>query len=180
MSVVRSTELLATPSAKIRHPAVCRLPVQQAGSREAHRHRDSGRLALLCQAKGFGAPTAGRSATAATPKRQCPCGSGDAYNDCCRPYHNGAVAPTAEAMMRSRYSAYSKGLVAYVVATTHPDNALARGVAKDGTPSGSTLAEDVRATVDKVAWERLKVLSAEEGSHADEAFVTFQVRVCYE
>lgn len=41
---------------------------------------------------------------------QCPCGSGRAYADCCEPYVTGAApAPTAEALMRSRYSAYAVG-----------------------------------------------------------------------
>lgn len=48
----------------------------------------------------------------------CPCGSSD-YAQCCKPYHDGAAAPTAEALMRSRYSAYVLGLMAYVYATWH-------------------------------------------------------------
>lgn len=36
----------------------------------------------------------------------CPCQSGLSYNQCCRPLHDGKAAPTAEALMRSRYSAY--------------------------------------------------------------------------
>lgn len=37
---------------------------------------------------------------------QCPCGSELSFNQCCRPFHDGKAAPTAEALMRSRYSAY--------------------------------------------------------------------------
>lgn len=37
----------------------------------------------------------------------CPCGSGLSYGGCCSRYHNGSeLAPTAEALMRARYSAY--------------------------------------------------------------------------
>jgi uncharacterized protein YchJ len=74
-----------------------------------------------------------------------------------------------------RYSAYAKGLVDYIVETTHEDNTIMREGSR--TPDGkfsSTLAEDVRATCDKVGFEQLKVLSAEDGATADEAFVTFQ------
>lgn len=39
------------------------------------------------------------------PSQRCPCGSGDTYAACCRRFHAGAPAPTAEALMRSRYSA---------------------------------------------------------------------------
>ena len=48
----------------------------------------------------------------------CPCGKGD-YAQCCKPYHDGAAAPTAEALMRSRYSAYALGLMHYVHASWH-------------------------------------------------------------
>jgi SEC-C motif-containing protein len=52
--------------------------------------------------------------------RNCPCGSGAAYNTCCEPLHDGAPAKTAEALMRSRYSAYATGQPDYVFRTWHP------------------------------------------------------------
>jgi SEC-C motif-containing protein len=61
------------------------------------------------------APARNRAAAAA-----CPCGSGLAYSRCCRPLHLGGDAPTAEALMRSRYSAFAKHLPDYVAATWHP------------------------------------------------------------
>lgn len=51
----------------------------------------------------------------------CPCHSGRPYADCCLPLHAGAPAASPEALMRSRYAAYSLGLADYVVATTDPD-----------------------------------------------------------
>ena len=52
----------------------------------------------------------------------CPCGSGDSYEKCCSPYHSGAAsAPTAEALMRSRYCAYVKGEIEYLIQTVQPD-----------------------------------------------------------
>ena len=39
----------------------------------------------------------------------CPCGSGTAYGACCGPLHDGAPAATAEALMRSRYTAFAVG-----------------------------------------------------------------------
>jgi len=51
----------------------------------------------------------------------CPCGSGLAYAACCGPFHAGdAKAPTAEALMRSRYSAFAVGDEAYLLRTWHP------------------------------------------------------------
>jgi uncharacterized protein YchJ len=62
--------------------------------------------------------------------------------------------------MRARFSAYVKGTpaaVSYIVSTTHPDNPAAGGSRRpDGTPA-STLAEDVRATMKRVAWQGLSV-----------------------
>ncbi len=48
----------------------------------------------------------------------CPCGSQLPFSSCCEPYLLGlAVAPTAEALMRSRYAAFSTGNVDYILAT---------------------------------------------------------------
>jgi SEC-C motif domain protein len=55
----------------------------------------------------------------------CPCGGVPAsasYDACCGRYHAGEQhlqAPTPEALMRSRYSAYALGLVDYVRDTWH-------------------------------------------------------------
>ena len=53
----------------------------------------------------------------------CPCGSGAAYADCCGAWHDGPrqlQAPSAEALMRSRYSAFVLGRHDYLLATWHP------------------------------------------------------------
>jgi SEC-C motif domain protein len=53
----------------------------------------------------------------------CPCGSGRAYAHCCGRWHAGPLhlqAPDAEALMRSRYCAYARGLHDYLLATWHP------------------------------------------------------------
>jgi len=49
--------------------------------------------------------------------KACPCGSGLAYTDCCKPLHDGLSPPSALALMRSRYSAYALGLVDYIQKT---------------------------------------------------------------
>jgi SEC-C motif-containing protein len=49
---------------------------------------------------------------------RCPCGTGETYQACCGPRHDGSVpAPTAETLMRSRYSAFARGDSGYLVAT---------------------------------------------------------------
>jgi SEC-C motif-containing protein len=53
----------------------------------------------------------------------CPCGSGLHYAACCGRWHEGPQhlqAPTAEALMRSRYSAYVRELGNYLHDTWHP------------------------------------------------------------
>lgn len=49
----------------------------------------------------------------------CPC-DGGAFASCCGPFLDGSAVPqTAEQLMRSRYSAYTRGLEAYLRATWH-------------------------------------------------------------
>jgi SEC-C motif-containing protein len=53
----------------------------------------------------------------------CPCGLPAPYAACCGRWHAGALrlqAPTAEALMRSRYSAFALGLDDYLLDTWHP------------------------------------------------------------
>jgi SEC-C motif domain protein len=56
-----------------------------------------------------------------SPNDECPCGSGQKYKKCCRVLHSGTPAPTPEALMRSRYSAYALDRIDYIMQTTHPD-----------------------------------------------------------
>ena len=49
----------------------------------------------------------------------CYCGSSNSYKECCEKFINSSQnAPTAEALMRSRYSAYATQAVGYLIATT--------------------------------------------------------------
>jgi SEC-C motif-containing protein len=56
----------------------------------------------------------------------CPCGRLDArhkpieFDQCCGPYLAGTPAPDAEALMRSRYTAFVLGNEGYLLATWHP------------------------------------------------------------
>jgi SEC-C motif-containing protein len=53
--------------------------------------------------------------------RSCPCGRAESYDACCGRFLDGpAAAPTAEALMRSRYSAFVKGDAGYLLRTWHP------------------------------------------------------------
>ena len=73
-----------------------------------------------------------RDPTRSLPRHfPCPCQSGEddplPYSACCQVWHRGldegVHAPTPEVLMRSRYSAYSIGLINYLLATWHPSTA---------------------------------------------------------
>jgi SEC-C motif domain protein len=94
----------------------------------------------------------------------CPCGgtSSDTLtlSACCGRYHAGPEhlkAPTAEALMRSRYSAYVLGLTDYLLATWHPST---RPASMEANPTGLT-------------WLGLQVRSHEvqDATHATVEFV---------
>jgi SEC-C motif domain protein len=52
--------------------------------------------------------------------KNCYCGSDQLFSNCCEKFINkAATATTAEALMRSRYSAYCCANVDYLVQTTH-------------------------------------------------------------
>ncbi|HVX08383.1 YchJ family protein [Humibacter sp.] len=81
----------------------------------------------------------------------CPCGSGATFDACCGPFLDGsAVAPTAERLMRSRYSAFAVGNAAYLLSTWHP----------------STRPEELRLHAE-VEWRRLEILDAVAGGPDD-------------
>jgi SEC-C motif-containing protein len=95
----------------------------------------------------------------------CPCGSGNLLDACCARYHAGQPAPCAEALMRSRYSAYVLGRVDYLLDTTLP-------VQKPGLDRESISQWSAQST-----WLGLEVESAELlGGQPEHAFVTFTAR----
>lgn len=56
-----------------------------------------------------------------TPTGACPCGTGLSYALCCQPFHLGeSNAPTAEKLMRSRYSAFALHKRDYLLKSWHP------------------------------------------------------------
>ena len=58
-----------------------------------------------------------------TAQAICPCGTGLNLSACCGRWHEGPQrlrAPDAQALMRSRYSAYALGRLDYLLDTWHP------------------------------------------------------------
>jgi SEC-C motif domain protein len=50
----------------------------------------------------------------------CPCGGDLPFDRCCGPFLAGAPPPTAEALMRSRYTAYARGDIDYILSSHDP------------------------------------------------------------
>jgi len=53
------------------------------------------------------------------PTDACPCGLGASLASCCGRYLDGAPAPTAEALMRSRFTAFALGDEPHLLRTWH-------------------------------------------------------------
>ena len=51
----------------------------------------------------------------------CACGSGTGYLACCGRLHNGAPATSAEALMRARYTAFSRGDATFLRSSWAPE-----------------------------------------------------------
>ena len=87
----------------------------------------------------------------------CPCGSEKAYADCCQPLIEGERhAETAEALMRSRYTAHVKKVFDYIFETTLPANRQDED--REGTAAWSK----------KLDWQRLEISSVEKGGKDDD------------
>ena len=92
----------------------------------------------------------------------CPCGLG-IYVSCCQPLHLGQMkAQTAEKLMRSRYSAFAKHEIDYIVKTTAIGQQQALDVAaiRDWSKSNQ--------------WLKLEVVQAKEKLDKNHAQVEFR------
>jgi SEC-C motif-containing protein len=91
----------------------------------------------------------------------CPCGSGKEFPACCGCYLVGAkFAPTAEALMRSRYTAYTLLREDYLLQTWHPST----------RPAALNLAADTATK-----WLGLEIKRHEQ-QDAEHALVEFVAR----
>lgn len=88
----------------------------------------------------------------------CPCQSGKSFAECCGPFLAGtALPPTAEALMRSRYSAFATGNIDYLEETLLPGTRgdFNRAAAAEWAASSE--------------WTGLQVRARDAGGVADEA-----------
>lgn len=87
--------------------------------------------------------------------KECPCGAGFPYTDCCGPLIRGIVqADTAEDLMRARFTAYAKGEREYLDRTRHPG---------EGEPMkpGPNLQQK------GIVWTKLEILDSRNGGPFD-------------
>ncbi len=95
----------------------------------------------------------------------CPCGSGLAHAECCGPILAGAPAPTAAALMRSRYTAYVKRDY------RHLENSLSAEQRADFS------LKDAREWAESASWLGLEIAATEGGGAEDqEGTVDFVAR----
>lgn len=95
-------------------------------------------------------PTAGAS--------RCPCSSGDVFESCCGPILAGGSAPTAERLMRSRYTAFAHEDAAHLLRSWHPSR---RPASIEFEP--------------QLSWRRLVILDSVAGGPFDrEGVVEFE------
>lgn len=80
----------------------------------------------------------------------CPCGSGERFDGCCGPLLRGQPAPSAERLMRSRYTAFVVGDARYLAETWHP----------------GTRPDDLELDPSQ-RWSGLEILAAEAGGPDD-------------
>jgi SEC-C motif-containing protein len=92
----------------------------------------------------------------------CPCGSGLLFAQCCGPYLDGlAVPPTAEALMRSRYTAFQVRDADYLRTSWDPAQRPAK----------------LDFENDRRIWSRLDILATVGGGESDErGVVEFKAR----
>ncbi|HJR99536.1 MAG TPA: YchJ family metal-binding protein [Flavobacterium sp.] len=81
----------------------------------------------------------------------CYCNSKQLFKDCCEPFIKGLKkAPTAEALMRSRYSAYATHQADYLIATTHVSE------------RANYSKEDILLWATSNQWQKLEIIKATE------------------
>jgi SEC-C motif domain protein len=88
---------------------------------------------------------------------KCPCCSDKEFESCCGPLLEGArEAATAEELLRSRYTAFTRSDVAYIRRTRHPRSATDFD---EGT---------VRGWAEGSRWHGLEIVKIEGGAEGDE------------
>ena len=98
----------------------------------------------------------------------CYCGSSNSYKECCEKFINSSQnASTAEALMRSRYSAYATQAVSYLIATTA---VLQRKL---------LIKSDILEWSQSNKWNKLEIIEATENTVEFKAYYTDSNNLSY-
>lgn len=88
---------------------------------------------------------------------KCPCGKALSYSDCCEPYHKEEkIALTAEVLMRSRYSAFAKNKVDFLIKTHHKSTKHVLEI------------QDLELFCKKVSFVKLRIIKTKMGGELDD------------
>jgi len=96
----------------------------------------------------------------------CPCGSQKAYESCCGEFISGKKAPpTAEALLRSRYTAFVKGEIDYILST------------HDAETRDQVKRDEIESWAKESSWLGLEILQIHpEAADGNEAMIDFMAR----
>ncbi len=102
-------------------------------------------------------PLGGAAGRAQVPaSERCACDTGEPFAACCGLILDGVPAPTALALMRSRYTAFVRKDFAYLVATHDPATV------------GTTNAVDLARATSRTIWLGLEIVATAAGGEADD------------
>lgn len=91
----------------------------------------------------------------------CFCGSLQAFEKCCKPYLEGLIVPTAEALMRSRFSAFATANATYIKQTQ-----------VDALNIGLEI-QSFRQTLQTQKWVKLDIIDSKPDSVAFRALMIY-------
>jgi SEC-C motif-containing protein len=105
---------------------------------------------------------------------KCPCGTEKLFSNCCYPIISAEVlAPSPEALMRSRYSAYATKHYTYV-ANTYAANASGGNSVNLKSSETSISTQDIKSASDNTTWCKLDVLSTwKEKEEGEVEFIAY-------
>jgi SEC-C motif-containing protein len=87
----------------------------------------------------------------------CPCGIGKDYSSCCAPLHKGEQkAKTAEQLMRSRYCAFAKEEIDYVINT------------QDSASRDELNRQEIEIWSKESDWKNIEIVETQDGLEKDE------------
>lgn len=87
----------------------------------------------------------------------CPCGNLEPYKNCCQIYHKDILkVETAEQLMRSRYTAFTKAMGNYLMNSHH------------STTRPYSEKKSIVSWAKSVSWDRLEVLNITKGCRPDQ------------